>query len=63
MLIKTPKVNKETFKHSFSFIGPFIFNKLPLQIKQCHSYKLFCKQIKNWLLEIEDTCALRYILQ
>jgi hypothetical protein len=60
---KTPKVNKEIFKHSFSFLGPFIFNKLPLDIKKCSSHKLFCMKVKDWLLQIEDTCTLRRVLQ
>lgn len=49
-----PKVNKSIFKHSFSFLGPHLFNQLPLDIKLSGNLKQFCTRVYKWLIQFYD---------
>lgn len=47
-----PKPQKTLMKRSFLFIGPHLYNKLPLDLKVINSTKLFKNRLKKWLLNI-----------
>jgi hypothetical protein len=59
---RTPKVNKSHFRNSFVFLGPAIFNRIPLQLKLSPNLKLFCKKVGIWLFNISDVRCLREII-
>lgn len=59
---RIPKVNRSSFRQSFSYLGPKYFNKLPLEIKLCNSFNSFDKSLKIWLFSLEDTDFLNSIL-
>ncbi|XP_039299150.1 uncharacterized protein LOC120354991 [Nilaparvata lugens] len=63
ILYRTPKVKKCIFRNSCLFIGPYLFNKLPLNIKICASYTKYCKKLIHWLFELNDTSTLRTVLR
>lgn len=61
-LFRTPKVNKNIFKQSYQFLGPHIFNKLPLYLKSSNNLKSFLFNVKCWLFLVEDVSFLHSIL-
>ena len=61
-IFRTPKVNRSMFRHSYKYLGPKYFNKLPLELKLCASVKRFIFLLKDWLLSIEDIHLLNNVL-
>jgi len=46
---KTPKPNKELFKKSFQYSGAFLWNNIPVEIRNAHSISCFQTQYIKWL--------------
>uniref|UniRef100_A0A1B6LGF7 Reverse transcriptase domain-containing protein n=1 Tax=Graphocephala atropunctata TaxID=36148 RepID=A0A1B6LGF7_9HEMI len=59
---RLPKVNRSIFRHSFCYLGPKYFNKLPAVIKNTNNLNKFCKIITDWLFSIQDPDFLNNIL-
>ena len=54
MNVLIPKFNSITYgKSSLRYMGPFYWNKLPNDVKQAASFKLFKKALKCWM----PTCS------
>lgn len=53
-VFRVHKVNKSSFKHSFVYSGPTLFNKLPQNIKEINNIKHFCVKVKSFLLNYEN---------
>ena len=51
-LLKVPPKNYKTFgEHSFTYIGPVIWNKLPVHIRQSNSINVFKKALEHHLFQ------------
>ncbi len=59
---KLPKVNKSTFKHSFQYIAPKIFNQLPDNLKSCTNINSFLRLLKMWLFTTRDVSFFSFTL-
>lgn len=53
-LFRIPKVKKSIFRNSFMYSGPRYFNLLPNNIKLSNNRKMFCKNLREWLLQVAD---------
>ncbi|KAF0699709.1 Integrase catalytic domain-containing protein, partial [Aphis craccivora] len=49
--IKVPTMHKKLTQSTYLYIGPKIYNILPLEIKQSNSLKILKKKITLWLLQ------------
>ena len=50
LLLKVPRTKLKTFKaRSFSVVGPTLWNKLPLELRQEQSFQHFKKDLKTLL--------------
>lgn len=60
--LRLPKVNKSIFRRSLEYLGPKLFNQLPVKIRLINSPKYFCKQLLEWLKGKEDLSNLYTVL-
>lgn len=60
---KVPKPNTSFYTKSFNFLGPRIFNKLPLEFKQLKNAKAFLKKVKIWSLNYENIDTILNVVQ
>lgn len=42
------------FTKTFTFLGPSMINKLPVELRAIQSYKYFSSKLRNWLFSIEN---------
>lgn len=54
-------INKTLFKHSITFLGPLIRNKLPFVIKG-NSARNFVNKLKIWICQKSDINSITTIL-
>jgi len=52
--ISIPLMHRKLTQSSFLYIGPKLYNKLPLDIKHSISIKVFKKKITDWLLKEQN---------
>lgn len=50
-ILRIPSMKKTIGQRSFLYVGPKLFNEVPLILKDINSVKLFKKKIKTWLLD------------
>ena len=50
--ITVPKVNKTLTQRQVTFLGPKLYNKLPIEIRRIQCIKTFLRKIKLWLTSI-----------
>lgn len=50
-----PKPNSTAFKNFFLYLAPKFFNKMPDSIKTCENKRKFCKMLKNYLIDNNNT--------
>ena len=48
-LLSIPRFNSAAGRRSFSFSGPTVWNSLPLELRQCRSFAVFCSKLKTHL--------------
>ena len=48
-LLSVPRLNSVAGRRSFAFSGPTIWNSLPLELRQCRSFAVFCAKLKTHL--------------
>lgn len=49
-----PRPTRTYFTKTYQFLAPLIFNRIPQQIKNINTSKLFARHLRSWLLTIED---------
>lgn len=61
-LYEVPRSKREHFRRFFLYMGPHMFNKLPLLIRRCAVRVEFLKHVKEWLFSITDLESLTKVL-
>jgi hypothetical protein len=54
MNVVRPPINTNYGKFTFTFSASKIWEKLPLTIKNAHSYQSFKKQVKNYFIQLQN---------
>ena len=52
-MLNIPKANTKTFKKSFSYSGPLLWNRLPNEVKDIDSLSRFKTVLKQWILNTQ----------
>lgn len=49
-----PRTRKEHFRRYLLLMAPFLFNQLPENIRKCEKKYEFLKEVKKWLLQLQN---------
>jgi hypothetical protein len=52
--MRPPRPNKEIYKRFFTYLAPKVYNLIPIEIKGINNYTKFRKELKRWLMTIDN---------